>query len=450
MRAIIALLFLASLAACSSDGDGGGLVAPPTGCTVADEKQFVYDAMLAWYLWNDRLPQSVNLSDYATAEDLLAYLVTFRPETDTQGNPIPVFSSIRTIEADTQFFGEGKYEGYGFGPTLGAGETDWQLDRVFEDSPAGRAGLERGQRIIALNGRSIADIQAAEGTNAVLANGSADFTMQELDGSEFTVNIVADIVTIDPVPQYGLIPREGNSPVGYIEFSTFISTADSDPTNFAAAFQLFADNNVNDVILDLRYNRGGLVSIAELLADYLGGFVAENLVFSSTEFNADRAAENNTQSFFSRLGDSLALSSLVVIATRENTASASELVTNGLDPHVSVGIMGERTFGKPVGQVGLDFCEKRLRPTSFKTVNADGFGDYFGGLPADCLADDDPNFPVGDPDNDPNMIAALTWLETGACPVAAAPGGEFKVGADDVSRMPDLSGPPEREFANAH
>ena len=121
-----------------------------------------------------------------------------------------------------------------------------------------------------------------------------------------------------------------------------------------------------------------------------------------------------------------------------------------MDPHVAVGIMGERTFGKPVGQVGLDFCEKRLRPTSFKTVNADGFGDYFGGLPADCPAADDPNFPVGDPDNDPNMIAALTWLETGGCPVGAAASGEFKVGFEDDRPPPDLAGPAHREFANAH
>jgi C-terminal processing protease CtpA/Prc len=450
MRAFLILLVTVFLTACGDDGDGGGLLPPPTSCGAEDQKQFVYDAMLGWYLWNDSLPQSVNLSNYATAEDLLDYLVTFRPATDSQGNPIGRFSFITTTEADQQFYGEGRYEGYGFSPVLGAGETDWQIKRVFEDSPSFRAGMERGQRIIALDGRSIAEIQAAEGTSAVLDAGTADFTLQNLDGSEFTVTITEDIVTIDPVPQWGLIDRPGNSPVGYIELSTFIGTANTDPANFTAAFEAFANANVNDVILDLRYNRGGLVSTAELLANYLGGFVAENLLFSSTEYNADRAAQSNSQTFFSRLGNSLALSRLVVIATREDTASASELVANGLDPHVTVGIVGDRTYGKPVGQVAIDFCEKRLRPTSFQTFNADGFGDYFGGLPADCLADDDLSFAVGDVDNDPNMIAALTWLETGGCPVAAAPGGEFKVGPEDVAPQPDLSGPPHRELANAY
>ena len=61
-------------------------------------------------------------------------------------------------------------------------------------------------------------------------------------------------------------------------------------------------------------------------------------------------------------------------------------------PHVDVEIVGDRTFGKPVGQIGLEFCEKILRPTAFQTVNADGVGDYFNGLPvgAGCDAADDP------------------------------------------------------------
>jgi len=73
-------------------------------------------------------------------------------------------------------------------------------------------------------------------------------------------------------------------------------------------FTEFRNAGVTDVILDLRYNGGGLVSTAEMLGDFLGGDVAENLVFSRTEFNADRAAANNRTSFFGRLGSSISLS----------------------------------------------------------------------------------------------------------------------------------------------
>ena len=84
---------------------------------------------------------------------------------------------------------------------------------------------------------------------------------------------------------------------------------------------------------------------------------------------------------------SIDINRLIVIASRR-TASASELVINGLDPFVTDGvyIVGDSTYGKPVGQVGLEFCDKILRPTSFKKSNAAGFGDYFDGLPVDCPA----------------------------------------------------------------
>ena len=340
-------------------------------------------------------------------------------------------------------FGEGQFEGFGFSSRFVA-SGDLRLTRVFTDSPANAAGLARGQRILELNGRTIAAIEAAEGVNAVLGTTPLDFTMRRPDGSEFTVTIAQDIVTIDPVPQFRIIPVQGTPGVGYIELATFISTANAE---FDTVFGQFASAGVTDVIIDLRYNGGGLVSTAELLGDYLGGAVAQNLVFSATEFNADRAAENNRTEFFELRGNSLNLSRLVVVAT-SSTASASELVTNGMEPHVETVIVGADTFGKPVGQVGLEFCEKILRPTSFQTVNADGFGDYFGGLPVDCAAADDLDVAVG-ADNDPNVEAALEYLSTGACPVATAPGGPSKPSAAWGDKLLDRRGPPSREFADA-
>ena len=232
--------------------------------------------------------------------------------------------------------------------------------------------------------------------------------------------------------------------MGYLELATFISTADAE---FETAFSAFRNAGVTDLILDLRYNGGGLVSTAELLSDYLGGDVAENLVFSRTEFNADRAAANNNTSFFARLVNSLNLSRLVVIATRA-TASASELVTNGMIPHVQVAIVGDNTFGKPVGQIGLEFCDKIMRPTSFRLANANGDGDYFDGLPADCPAADDLSVPIGD-DLDPNMVAAMEYLNTGACPVAALPGAQLKAREAANEYRPRITGKPERDFTNA-
>lgn len=445
MRKFFVMLMSALLVVGCSSSDGGGGGGFSGDCSNRNQKDFVLLAMQEWYLWNDLLPTDVNVRDYDSPEELLAFLTTFSPD-DGTGQPIDVFSFIGSAAADAAFFDEGEFEGFGFSYQQIA-DGDVRLSRVFSDSPANAAGLARGQRILELDGRTVADIQAAEGLSAAFDTTPLAFTMRETNGNEFTVTIDQDIVTIDPIPQSRIIDAGGGRMIGYLELATFISTANPE---FDTVFAEFNANGVNDVIIDLRYNSGGLVSTAITLGDYFGGDVAENLTFSRTEYNADRAAGNNYEVFFERLANSVSLSRLVVIAT-QGTASASELVTNGMVPHVEVVIVGDRTFGKPVGQVGFVFCEKILRPTAFRTVNADGFGDYFGGLPVTpgCDTADDLNIPVGDA-TDPNMVAALGYLETGACPVIAAPGELQKPAFALPAVRPDLSGPPWREFAGAY
>ncbi|MGB5336806.1 MAG: S41 family peptidase [Woeseiaceae bacterium] len=443
MRLLTSLLVMASLAAC--DGSDG-LVGPQTGSTECEndgQKQFVLDNLYFWYLWNDQLPAGLSINDSATPEDLVREVTRTYGPRKTNGDPVDLFSSVGSAQADAQFFGEGKFEGFGFSYRF-VDTDDARLSRVFSGSPAEGGGLARGQRILALNGRSIADIVANEGVSAALAPDTVEFQMRRPDNTEFLVSISKAVVTIDPVPQWRIIDRgAGVPPVGYLELATFISTAD--PV-FGTVFSQFNAAGVTDVIIDLRYNGGGLVSTANLLGDYLGGLANDGLVFSETQFNADRAAANNSIEFFQALANSADLSRLAVIATG-GTASASELVANSLDAYFDVGIIGANTFGKPVGQIGLTFCDKILRPTSFQTVNALGEGDYFDGLPVDCPAADDLNVAVG-ADTDPNMVAALSYLNTGACPVVSLPGEQFKVEPGYVDR-PDLSGPAHREFADA-
>lgn len=448
MRKFFVLLALVTLAGCDGDGSISGPPASGTpACSNDGQKQFVLDNLYTWYLWNDMLPANLSIADYSTPEELVREVTTTYGPQDAEGNAIDLFSSVGSLEADVQFFGEGKFEGFGFSWRFeDADNTDFRLTRVFSGSPAEGGGLGRGQRVLSLDGRSIADIEAAEGIGAVFAdNQTLEFEMERVDSTVFTTTITKDVVTIDPVPQWRLIDMgAGVPPAGYLELATFISTADPE---LDAAFGAFRDAAVTNVILDLRYNSGGLVSTAELLGDFLGGEIAANLVFSRTEFNADRAAANNSITIFSRLLNSASLSSLIVIAT-DNTASASELVTNGLIPYTDVWIVGDNTFGKPVGQIGLEFCDKILRPTTFRLANADGDGDYFDGLPVDCPADDDLSIPIG-VDQDPNIVAAMEILTTNSCSTAAAQSGQFKL--QDVPRKyrPSATGRPEQDNAGA-
>ena len=448
------------VAACGSDGGGGLTPAQQPaggGCSLTAQKQFVLDNMLFWYLWNDSLPTNVNIDDYATPDALLDFLTTFSPD-DGSGRPVDTFSFLTTATSDAQFFGEGRFEGFGFSSRFVA-PGDLRFSRVFADGPAGRAGFERGQRIVALDGRTIAEIEAAEGVGSVFNNTTVEFTLRPVGGAEdgsedVTSTVTQGIVTIDPLPQNRLIDASGGRKVAYIEFASFISTAEPE---FETIFAEINAENVTEVIIDMRYNGGGLVRTAELLGDYLGGVIANGEVFSSTEFNADRGPANNTSEFFQGITNSMDLTQFVVIASR-STASASELVINGLSPHAPVTIVGENTFGKPVGQVGLELtgCDVLLRPTAFKTVNSLGEGDFFGGLPVTpgCEAPDDLNVAVGAAE-DPNLETALFYLENNACPppVTVAPGTLSKTtaGFDDLApeRLPDLKGPPHREFADA-
>lgn len=441
MRTVLLALAVTLLAGCGGSFNDAG---PADACSNKAQKEIVLAAMRDWYLWNDLLPADVKIRDFDTPEDLLAYLTTFSPD-DGTGNPIDVFSFINSAAADAQFFGEGKFEGFGFS-RKDLGGNDVRLTRVFSGSPAALAGLARGQQILELNGRTVAQIEAAEGLNQVFSGSPLTFKMREPNGNEFTTTIAHAEVTIDPLPQWRIIDAGAGRMVGYLELATFISTAD--PV-FNTIFAEFVANGVNDVIIDLRYNSGGLVSTAELLGDYLGGDVAQNLTFSKTLFNADRAAVYNNEEFFELLANSMSLSRLVVIASQA-TASASELVTNSMAAHVEVAIVGDRTYGKPVGQVGLAYCSSILRPTAFKTVNADDFGDYFDGLPtsAGCDAADDLDVPVG-ADTDPNLIAALNFLDTGNC-VAAAPAQASKLEFAARIRQQDRRGPPWRTYAGAY
>ena len=140
---------------------------------------------------------------------------------------------------------------------------------------------------------------------------------------------------------------------------------------------------------------------------------------------ADRRAANDKETRFKSIANSLNVSDVVVIATR-GTASASEMVANGLVADARVTIVGDRTFGKPVGQIGLEFCKRILRPTAFKTSNALDSGDFFDGLPVNCAAADDLNVAIGAA-TDPNVVTALAFLNTGACPVTSSlPGAADK------------------------
>ena len=173
-----------------------------------------------------------------------------------------------------------------------------------------------------------------------------------------------------------------------------------------------------ELVLDLRYNGGGLVDVAVHLASLIGGArISGQVMINWTHNDKVGPILNKVTRFNETPEQTLNLQRLVVITTR-SSASASELIINSLRPYMPVTVIGDTTYGKPVGQYGFNFCEKVLVPVAFSLKNANNEGDFFDGIPADCAAPDDITHQLGDP-AEASYAEALTFIRTGACSARA-------------------------------
>lgn len=398
----------------------------PEACFSGSGKAEVLDIMQDWYLWNDEAGQfnkyrDVDLREFEDAAALLSFL-RYQPGEFDRG-----FTYITTPEEEEAFFGEGQFVGFGFSMVRIGNEI--RFSQVFGNSPADAAGFERGYRLLEINGRSITQIDAAEGLAGALGPANVGysliFTVENTAGVELPpVELSKALVSIAPVPLVTYMQDSAGNDVAYVLFNTFISSA-SEALRFAFDDMGVTSGGVSRVVIDLRYNGGGLVSVSEVLASLLAGPGRVGDIYTVHRFNSARATEFDTSVPFHSEPEALTLEKIVFI-TSEGSASASELVINGLEPYFSdieLALVGSATFGKPVGQFGFDFCDEnfRLRAVTFKSVNANGEGDYFDGLPVDCAAEDDISNPLGNP-NEASLAAALEYMGTGSCPVSSAPG----------------------------
>ena len=435
LRRITILAFSAALVACGGGGGGGGDGSVPAACSVSAEKNFVRDATNEWYLFPDLLPPQVNPSDFATAQDLLDFMTA---TARAQGKD-RFFSYVTTKEADSSFLQEGEFIGFGFRVRLetDAGDRVYFLE-AFENSPASEAGIGRGDELLAIDSGSgyvaVANILPSDPT---LSNafGPAEVGVQRGfrfakagTGTVVEARLTKRVVTIQPVPTEGVriltLPGNPGEEVGYVNLRSFISTADP---ALRTAFGQFQARNIKNIILDFRYNGGGLISIAELIGDLLGRLRQPDDVFSNIRFRDSKANFDETR-FFRPVAASVDGVNIAVITTG-GTASASELVTNAMKPWARIAIIGADTFGKPVGQSAFDLsnqCDLRLRLVTLRSTNADEEGDYYDGLAStmpSCRAVDDRTRPMGDP-LEASTDTALSWLAGAACDpiVAGAPG----------------------------
>jgi len=448
----IALLLLAALLTACGGGSGGGGTVPGGGtCSASREKAFVLDVARDWYLFPDLLPAQVDLSRYDTAQDLLDALTA---EARTQGID-RFFSYVTTRQADDAFFNAGEIGGFGFRSRIDDAASRVFFLEVFEGSPAAEAGLVRGAELLAVDSGAgfvdIADILVTD-PNLTDAFGPSEVGVERRfrflkDGQTLEATLVKRTVVIPPIPGDGIpgdgvrvlaLPSNPAIEVGYVNLRSFITTANAP---LREAFSHLRGQGIDYFIFDLRYNGGGLLSVAGLLGDLFGANRNTSDAFYKILFNPARASNNETR-LFRPQPESVSPVRIAFITTG-GTASASELTINGLKPWVEVAIIGEDTFGKPVGQSAFDLtgCDTRLRLVTFRVANRDDESDYYNGLagavPFACAAEDDVTRPMGDAD-EASTRAALGWLGTGVCPggVLGAAAGLEKLRFEGTRRYP--------------
>ena len=433
----IILILAAAVSACGGGGSGSGggsaIVPPspppppppPTTCSLLNRQNFAASVLNEWYLFPETLPTALSPSAYTTVG---AYIDALTATARSQGRD-RFFTYITSIQEENAFFSSGATAD--FGARFAFQGTRLFVAEAFESAPALAAGIDRGTEIIGIgtdssNIRLVSDILATQGSagvsNALGPNTvgtSRAFRITDSTGTR-NVTVVKAEYAIRPLStRYGvkIIDNGGGQRVGYINMRTFISTAND---QLRTAFADFRAQGITNFVIDFRYNGGGLVSTGELMGDLLGGNRSSSDIFSVTRFRASKSAENVTRRFAPQT-QSVSPVKIAFISTR-GTASASELVAVAFVPYLgaNAALIGDNSFGKPIGQIALDLaaCDDRIRVMALALENAAGQGDYFSGLAGTmrttCAAADDITRPLGDP-QEASLRAALDFVAGRSC-----------------------------------
>ena len=414
-------------------GGGSGSTPTPTGttCSLQSRQNWAFDQINEWYLFPETLPGSLSPTPYASVQD---YIDALTATARNQGRD-RFFTYITSIAEENAFLNSGATAGFGIRLSYDSNASRVFVLDAFEGAPALAAGLDRGAELLAIgtssgNLETVTSLFAQGGAAAIssalgpsTAGTSRVLRFRNAAGVETTTTVSKADYALQPVsPRYGVqIIDNGGTMTGYINLRTFIDSAEQ---QLRDAFLQFRNAGVTELVIDLRYNGGGLVRTAELFADLLGRDRFTNQVQGVTRFRASKSANDETRNFQTQ-AQSIAPTRIAFITTG-GSASASELVINAMIPYhdANMALVGSNTFGKPVGQIGLDrsACDDRIRIIAFATENADGNANYFSGLASSltnsCQAADDISLPLGDP-AEASTARALGFLAGAACtPIA--------------------------------
>ena len=399
--------------------------------TLADEKSFLRSWIDEEYLWYREVPTNLNPDNYRTAIDYFNVLKT--PLTTPSGKPKDEFHFTYATDEWQQLQSSGVSLGYGitWSRLASTAPRTWYASMVEPGSPAAIAGVRRGDRLVMVDGVDFTNANTSDSVNRINAGLFPEsagerhaFTLARSDGMEYSINVTAADVAATPVQNTSVIDTPTGK-VGYLTFNSHNAVAER---QLIDAFNYLRQQNVSDLVLDLRYNGGGLLYLAGQLGYMIAGPAqSEGKAFERMIRNDKREVLDPVPFVSETLGFPspnpvpvgqplpwLGLKRITILSTA-GTCSASEAVINGLRGiDVEVNIVGARTCGKPYGFVPKDNCGTTYFAIELQGANEKGFGDYADGFPATCTVPDDLTRPLGDR-NEGMLAAALRLRDTGQC-----------------------------------
>lgn len=387
------------------------------------------------YLWYSQIPGTFNAQSYA---DPNAIMEAIRQYSNEPGFSAPVDKwSFGMKQTDWDNLSNGVSADFGMNVFFRK-EGDLRVKSVERSSPAGIAGIHRGWKITKINGST--DITTANAdfiSNAVWYSKSGTFTFQKPDGSSVDISLTAASYQEHPV-YLDSVYTINSKKIGYLSFNSFLGDTTEVYNEFARVFNRFASAGVNDVIVDLRYNGGGYVTVQQKLADWLAPSAANGQLMMKEQYN-DKYSDYNVSDYFQKLG-SLDLNRVYFIVSN-NTASASELLINNLKPFMNVQLVGpSKTYGKPVGFFPIPVADWYIFPVSFRSTNNQGQGNYFNGLDLNSTVADGLDKDWGDV-SESCLQSAIANITTGVYRVASTSEETVRIqSVNDVLSAPEFKG----------
>jgi len=405
-----------------SDDEDPNIIRIETDLEIID---FIWKGLNQYYYWQESV---VNLSDSKKeSESDYAYFLSQNPDPENFFNsllhPDDNFSWIVDdyVELENMLQGIDISDGMEFGLYVECNDQNifGFVRYVQKNSDSESKGVKRGMVFSNINGTRLTRDNYRD---LLFNNTSSSYTIRFSEISYNQNNQCANIIpgqddltliksriVKNPI-HISKIIENGGQKIGYMMYNQFLGVVESEGKDYNSelndTFANFLSNGINDLVIDLRYNPGGRISTSINLASMITGQF-NNQVFAKERWNSklmnywdENSPESLLNRFTNKLGNNQSIFSLnldrVFVLTSARTASASELLINGLDPYIDVIHIGDFTVGKNQGSITVydyinDSRDKNpnhmyaMQPIVLKIGNVAGYTDFPDGLEPDVF-----------------------------------------------------------------